>query len=611
MNSIPFHKTKLIGGFWKERQDVVLSTSLESVRARFEETGRFDAFNFAWKEGDPFRPHIFWDSDIAKWIEGASYALMLSPDSSLESYIDSVIEKICEHQEADGYFNIYFSVVEPGKRFTRRTDHELYDAGHLIEAAIAYAQATGKTAFLEAMCRYADLIDKIFRKEGSASFVTPGHEEIELALVKLYRYTGSRKYLDLALFFVDRRGCQQEEQYKDFAKQGYCQDRLPVREETEAIGHAVRAVYLYCALADLYAETGDQSLLDAAHRMFNSITEKRMYITGGIGSSHAGEAFTLDYDLPNLTAYAETCAALGLALFSRRMSSIEPDGRYADTAERAMYNGFLSGMSLDGRAFFYENPLEMIPRLKSRDVTCRSVGIRLPITQRLEVFGCSCCPPNVLRFINSIADFLYSTDKDTLYIHHYMDSETESERLKICQKTEYPYEGKICFSICSDLYRKVAFRIPGWCSSFRLECNGETIECTPVRGYVTVCLPQDNNVLVLDLSLEPLVMEADPRVLSDCGCVALTYGPLVFCMESVDNGEGLRDLAVDTQSLIFDRNGPMGLPCIRGNGYRRTIPDTLYHPVSHTYLSQSVTFIPYYAFANRGESEMCVWFRES
>ena len=442
MQPITFDHTRLRPGFWQDKQRMVLDTSIEAVRARFEQTGRFAAFDFAWKPGDPDKPHIFWDSDIAKWMEGAAYALQLAPNPALEAQVDEVVEKIIAHQEPDGYFNIYFTVVEPGKRFTRRTDHELYDAGHLIEAAVAYAATTGKRAFLDAMIRYADLIDRVFRVEGSAAFITPGHEEIELALVKLYRATGERRYLQLALFFVDRRGCQAEEEYAGFAGRGYCQDRLPVREETDAIGHAVRAVYLYAAMADLYAETGDETLMEACRRMFDSITQRRMYITGGIGSSAHGEAFTLDYDLPNLTAYAETCAALGLALFARRMSALEPDGRYADAAERAMYNGFLSGVSLDGRSFFYENPLELQPRLRARDETMLHQGIHLPITQRVEVFECSCCPPNVLRFIASIADFLYTRQDGALYVHHYMASETRTGGGLICQQTDYPYEGR-------------------------------------------------------------------------------------------------------------------------------------------------------------------------
>lgn len=608
MQPITFDRTRLKPGFWQDKQRMVLDTSIEAVRARFEQTGRFAAFDFNWKPGDPDKPHIFWDSDIAKWMEGAAYALQLEPNPLLEAQVDEVVEKIIAHQEPDGYFNIYFTVVEPGKRFTRRTDHELYDAGHLIEAAVAYAGATGKRAFLDAMIRYADLIDRVFRVEGSAAFITPGHEEIELALVKLYRATSERRYLQLALFFVNQRGCQAEEEYAGFADRGYCQDRLPVREETDAIGHAVRAVYLYSAMADLYAETGDESLMDACRRMFDSITQRRMYITGGIGSSAHGEAFTLDYDLPNLTAYAETCAALGLALFARRMSALEPDGRYADAAERAMYNGFLAGVSLDGRSFFYENPLELQPRLRTRDKTMLQQGIHLPITQRVEVFECSCCPPNVLRFITSIADFLYTWQDGVLYVHHYMASQTQTGGGLVSQQTGYPYEGRVELTITDPAFTRLALRIPGWCGSFTLTVDGKPACYRLERGYAYVDLPGSNCSVTLDLDMPPVMMEADPRVSADCGRYALCRGPLVYCLEGVDNGAGLHDLRIDASSFACGWNDALKTPIITAQGWRRPASGALYRPAGRERIPQPVTFIPYFAFANRGESEMLVWF---
>jgi len=607
MQPITFENTRLLPGFWQDKQRMVIDTSIEAVRARFADTGRFKAFDFAWKQGDPDQPHIFWDSDIAKWMEGAAYALALEPNPALEAQMDELIEKIITHQQPDGYFNIYFTVVEPGQRFTRRTDHELYDAGHLFEAAVAYYNATGKRAFLEAMMRYADLIDRVFRIEGSAGFITPGHEEIELALVKLYRATGERRYLDLALFFVDRRGCQEEDEYADFTKAGYCQDRKPVREETEAIGHAVRAVYLYCALADLYAETGDETLLEACHRMFDSIANRRMYITGGIGSSHHGEAFTLDYDLPNMTAYAETCAALGLSLFARRLSALEPDSSYADVAERAMYNGFLSGVSLDGRSFFYENPLEIQPHLRSRDVTTVRQGMHLPITQRLEVFGCSCCPPNVLRYVTSIADFLYTRSENTLFVHHYMASETKTDAGMIRQITQYPYQGKVEITVEDTAAKTLALRIPGWCSEYTLSVNGQSAEYTLDRGYAYIALEGKADI-VLDMTMIPVVMEANPRVTADAGRYALCCGPLVYCLEAVDNGTDLNDLKVDIDTLKMDWSESLGLPAIVAEGSRRPACKALYRPATTERIAQKVTFIPYFAFANRGESEMLVWF---
>jgi DUF1680 family protein len=612
MSMIPFDKTVITDGFWKAKQQMVLDTSIEAVRARFEDTGRFAAFDFQWKPGDPNKPHIFWDSDIAKWMEGAAYSLRLRPDSQLEAEIDAVVEKILAHQEENGYFNIYFTVVEPEARFTRRTDHELYDAGHLIEAAVAYYEATGKRALLDAMCRYADLIDRVFRVEKSApaDFVTPGHEEIELALVKLYRVTGEKRYLDLACYFVDARGKQSEYEYPGFAKAGYAQDRRPVREETDAIGHAVRAVYLYCAMADLALETGDESLKAACEAVFESISRRRMYITGGIGSSAHGEAFTLDYDLPNLTAYAETCAALGLALFARRMSLLDADSRYADVAERAIYNGFLSGVSLDGRSFFYENPLEIIPRLKNRNETMLNQGIHLPITQRVEVFECSCCPPNVLRFISSIADFLYTRREDTLFVHHYMAAVTQTDQGTVTQQTAYPYEGSIHLTVEDPFVRRVALRIPGWCMErFTLTLNGQKASCRMDKGYAYLEIQGPKAQIDLDLVMEPQVIEANPLVEADSGRCALTCGPLVYCLEAVDNGGNLRDLRIDLAAgFIPGQQADLNLPALYATGWRRPVTDQLYQPVGSRLESQRAVFIPYFAFANRGESEMLVWF---
>jgi len=608
MKPIPFSRTRLLSGFWKEKQDLVIATSIDAVRNRFEETGRFAAFDFTWKEGKPLKPHFFWDSDVAKWMQGAAYALTLHKDEALEAYMDELIGKILAHQQEDGYFNIYFTVVEPDQRFHRRMDHELYCAGHLMEAAVAYAKATGKREFLTAMCRYADLIDRVFRVEGSAGFTTPGHEEIELALVDLYRCTGEKRYLELAAFFVNERGRRDEVGISDFSRPGYAQDRLPVREEMEAIGHAVRAVYLYSAMADLYEETGDETLLWACRRMFESITRRRMYITGGIGSASHGEAFTLDYDLPNETAYAETCAALGLTLFARRMSAIEPDGRYADAAERAMYNGFLSGVSLDGKSFFYENPLEIHPELRRRDVTMVRPGQHLPITQRVEVFDCSCCPPNVLRYVTSIADFLYTRNADTLFVHHYMASQTQDGELSIRQETAYPWKGRIVITVEGGDLSRIALRIPGWCENFTLHLNGERMLGNPERGYVYLPLAKGENRIELDLAIVPVVMQANPRISADAGRCALCCGPLVYCLEAVDNGCDLRDLRIDTEFFAEGFCEALSSPCITAQGYRSRPTDELYQPYRRDYLPCTVTFIPYFAFANRGESEMLVWF---
>ncbi len=357
----------------------------------FFETGRIGAFNFDYvKDSGMSEPHFFYDSDVAKWMEGVAYILEKNSAPDLEEKVDALVEKIKLNQGDDGYFNIYFTVVDPENRFKKRNYHELYCAGHLMEAAVAWAEITGKLDFLEAMERYADYIYKVFVEEKSAEFTTPGHEEIELALVRMYRFTGKKKYLDLAKFFVDMRGACEEPIADE-----YNQSHLPVREQREALGHSVRAVYLYTGMAYLAKETEDTSLMPALHALFSDMTERKMYITGGLGSTDIGEAFTHPYDLPSDAAYTETCAAIGLVLFASAMLELENKSVYADVVERVIYNGLLSGLSLDGESFFYENPLEINlgDRFKNR-----YGERRLPITQRKKSFGCSCCPPNIVRF---------------------------------------------------------------------------------------------------------------------------------------------------------------------------------------------------------------------
>ena len=408
MQTVDFSQTKVLGGFWKQKQDMVRKTTIYAVYDRFVETGRFDAFQFNWKEGMPHKPDIFWDSDVAKWMEAAAYLTWQKREPKLEKLVDNTVDLIEKNQCEDGYFNVYFTIVEPDKRFSDRRWHELYCAGHLIEAAVAYYEATGKRKFLDCMCRYADYIEKHFKIDQDTPFSSPGHEEIELALVRLFECTGEKRYLDLAEYFVLIRGTEADKG-KDTLDGGlYSQAHKPAAQQDEAEGHAVRAVYFYCAMADIAYHTGNQELLAACRKLFADIITKKMYITGGIGSSSRGEAFTLPYDLNNELAYAETCAAIGLAFFANRMLKLENDSVYSDTIERIIYNGFLSSTSLDGKAFFYENPLEIIPMMSKRDRSCTWIpGIHWPQTQRSEVFECSCCPPNINRIFSSLADLFF------------------------------------------------------------------------------------------------------------------------------------------------------------------------------------------------------------
>lgn len=612
-HQVDFSAVSINGGFWKKKQDMVTETSLMAIYNRFSETGRFEALKLKGVEGQKDTPHIFWDSDVAKWIESVAYVLQKHPSAQLEQLVDEMVEDMVNSQMEDGYFQSHFQTVEPENRWTRRSDHELYCAGHLMEAAVAYYEATGKDKFLKMVCRMADHIEQVFVRRKSASFHSPGHEEIELALVRLYHCTGERRYLDLARYFVDVRGTEQDQEGTySWCNPMYYQGHLPVREQETAEGHAVRAVYLYNAMARLALETEDESLLAAAKKIFANIANRRMYITGGIGSSFVGEAFTVDYHLPNLTAYTESCAALGLALFAYQMTRIDEDSLYADVIERVIYNGFLSSISLDGKAFFYENPLEIDPMLHNKDVSVNENKERFPIMQRKEVFECSCCPPNITRFIASIGNFLYTYEKDTVYIHQYMESsaefDVENTRVKLVQKTDYPYNGSVSISVQG--VRNLALRIPGWCEDWSIEIDGAAVQPTINKGYAHVELDGGEHRIALVMEMKVRLIAANPKVQQDAGRVAVTHGPIVYCLEGVDNGSYLRNIYVDRKTdwhVSWDEN--LGVQTLNGIGWRRKIRENapLYSPLQDDLETVELKWIPYFAFANRGETEMIIW----
>lgn len=602
--NINFSQTKILGGFWKQKQDMIRKTTIYAVYDRFVETGRFDAFKFNWKEGQPHKPDIFWDSDVAKWMEAAAYLTRLKREPKLEKIVDKTVDLIEKNQCEDGYFNVFFTVVEPENRFCDRRWHELYCAGHLIEAAVAYYEATGKRKFLDCMCRYADYIEKRFKIDQDTPFSSPGHEEIELALVRLYECTGEKRYLDLAEFFVLIRGTEADKG-KDTLDGGlYSQAHKPAIEQDEAEGHAVRAVYFYCAMADIAYHTGNEALFAACKKLFTDIITKKMYITGGIGSSSRGEAFTLPYDLNNELAYSETCAAIGLAFFANRMLKMENDSIYADIIEKIIYNGFMSSTSLDGKAFFYENPLEIIPMMSKRDRSCTWIpGIHWPQTTRSEVFECSCCPPNISRFIPTIANLMYTDDGQTLFVHQFMQAQTTFDRcgktLTVTQKTAYPENGKVKITITGG-DTKVAVRIPGWFDGYQ----GKT-----VKGYAYFDV-KDGETLEFDFTMKVKLMEARPEAVFDCNRFAVQRGPVIFCMESVDNGANIRDIRLDGKArFAYGKHKELLVPQLTVRAWRRhPQSDAPLYSVRHDSLEKmDAILIPYYAFANRGEAEMQVW----
>lgn len=602
-------------GFWHDRQCINSEITIYAVYNRFVETGRIDAFKFDWKPGSPNKPHIFWESDVAKWIEAASYIYQKNHDTRLVEIIDEIVDQIEKNQLEDGYFNIYYTLIEPENKWQMRTGHELYCAGHLMEAAVAYFNATGKDKFLKLMCKYADHIEQVFVKEKSAGFITPGHEEIELALVRLFHATGERRYLELSRYFLDNRGKDDPSTYYSYANAKYSQDHAPVIMQETAEGHAVRAAYLYSAMADNAFEHEDEALFATCRKLFENIVTKRMYITGGIGSSGNGEAFTIDYDLPNLTAYNESCASIGLIMFAQRMLKMAPDSLYSDVVERVLYNSFLSSISLKGDSFFYENPLEVFPELIYRDTSVTEPKPYLPPPQRFEMFKCSCCPPNIARFIGSIGSLLYHYTDNTVFVHQYISSSacfnTDEGEIEITQKTKYPNEGDVVIQVKGMNKKTLALRIPGWCHRYSIRCDGKEICNAPVKGYLYVNCEVNDCTIELHFEMMPVLMEATPYVQEDARKVALQRGPIVYCLEEADNGKNLKDIAIDLNTdftLSFDNF--FGAYAIEADAYRRN-PDcftSLYRPLDiRNQTKQKIRFIPYFAFANRGENEMLVW----
>ena len=599
MKNLYFANTEIKSGFWKYYTDLVRNVTVRAVYDRFKETGRFDAFSCSWREGDDEskKPDKYWDSDVAKWIEGVAYLTETRREEELEALVDATVDEIEKNQRADGYFNSYFLTIEPEKIFSDRSCHELYCTGHLIEAAIAYDKATGKDKLLKCMLKNVDYIYRVFVEERSAAFTTPGHEEIEIALIKLYEYTGDKKHLELARFFIDNRGkCENDDMH--WPGEGwdiYFQSEMPVREMSEARGHAVRAGYLYTAMAMMAKKDSDTELKAACDRLFDNIVNTKMSITGGVGVQKEGETYSYSYNLPNRDVYNETCAAISLAMFAGAMQEIEPNSLYGDIIERVYYNGFISGMSLSGDEFFYTNPLELdIKKYQHK-------GAYQPISERVKVFGCSCCPPNVVRMLGSLPRYMYTLDGDTVYCNQFADSETKitvgGREATLIQRTKYPYDGHIEFVYHGEpITLKV--RIPDWCVEYKGERE---------NGFVIFKL-SDGDTAALDLPMNVHFIEANPKVQDDSGRYAVTRGPIVYCMEGVDNGENLRDITIlDNGNFALEKGSLIPAPVILIDAERRRNTDRLYCIKNDERIPFKAKLIPYFAFANRGESDMIVW----
>lgn len=565
--------------------------------------------------GDGFYGMVFQDSDAAKWIEAAAYALHNFPDPELERTVDGLIEIIAAAQDEDGYLDTYFTIKDKDKRWTDLLEaHELYCAGHMIEAACAYYEATGKRTLLDVMLKNAELLYRLFIEEGRGGF--PGHPEIELALMKLYRVSGSEKCLELAKHFIDVRGKDPDYYKRECEQRGwtvwgssgedndYQQSGVPLRQAERAVGHAVRAVYLYTGMADLAAETDDAELYEACKRLWESITRRQMYITGGIGSTVHGEAFSVDYDLPPDTAYAETCASIGLMFFASRMLENEVRGEYADVMEQAFYNTVLAGMQLDGRKFFYVNPLEAVPGISGVSPTHRH-----DLPQRPDWYACACCPPNAARLISSFGRYAYGESGDTAYCHLFAAGRVKFENgMSIVCQTDYPYGFTVGYSVSGG--GRLAVRIPRWSRHFTLSINGEPCAAVPDDGYVYLPV-SDGDEVMLTLDDSAWFVYASSRVPRLTGTAAVCRGPLVYCFEGADNGGDVLSLRLDTSKPInvceYDPELLGGSVRLSVRAARRQDSGALYSFEKPVYIPCEAIAVPYYTWGNRGENQMRVW----
>ena len=580
---------------------------------------------------DKFYGFVFQDSDFSKWIEAVGYSLTQHPDAELERLADSAIDIVCAAQQDDGYLDTYYIINGKDKIFTNLRDHhELYCFGHLVEGAVAYYQATGKTKLLHAAERFADYIYDYFGEDEDKCKGYPGHEIAEMALVRLYEATGSKKYLELGSFFINQRGTKpyyfdteghpDEKSDADGLRYFYHQAHLPVREQTEAVGHAVRAAYLYSGMADVARLADDESLFTACERLWDNIVNKKMYITGAIGATHMGEAFSFEYDLPNDTAYTETCASIGLVFFARRMLEIKPDAKYANVMERALYNGVLSGMALDGKSFFYVNPLEVNPTACRKDE--RKFHVK-PVRQKW--FGCACCPPNIARLISSVGSYAYTESDDTLFVHLYIGGKltknVNGTDVDVNISSQFPWEGNVEIKVRAGHTKfRLALRIPDWCGldaskGWELE-NADRFNIEEKDGYIYLSKQwADEDTIKLKFTMEARLMSASTAVREDIGKAALTRGPLVYCLEEADNGKNLHLLSVKAENSFEISDGKICdtfIKKITAQGVRENEQsvDGLYGPLTARRGSDvTLTYIPYYTWANRGENEMQVWTR--
>lgn len=609
---VPFTAVSLKDLFWRSRLETNRTVTIPDVLSKCQENGRIDNFRKAagLMEG-PYRGKMtFEDSDVYKVIEGVSYSLAQEYDADLDSQLDRLISIIAQAQEPDGY--LYTNrTIDPGhphvnagpQRWSNLVmSHELYVCGHLYEAAVAHFQSTGKRTLFEVALKSADLVCRTFGPQGRHD--VPGHQIIEMALVRLYRLTGCHRYLDTALFFLEQRGHHENRvPYAYEGNPGYCQDHLPLVHQKTAVGHAVRAMYMYCGMTDVAAMDRDSVYARTIGYLWQAILTHKLYVTGGVGARHIGEAFGEDFELPNLTAYNETCAAIGSVMWNHRLFLLEGEAKYFDVLEQTLYNGLLSGVSLSGTRYFYANPLACDGSFKFNSDSMTRQGW----------FDVSCCPTNLCRFFPSLPGYIYAVREQDVYVNLYIQSsvrlETGSGQVFLSQSSNYPWESSIQITVrpVSKTRLTLLLRLPSWIgdqsmgsplypfghpvsSPVRIALNGEPIAFQVRHGYAAIereWVPQD--VVSLDLPLEVRRIHCDFRVLENRGKTALQRGPLVYCFEQIDN-----PIPVDTVSL---RSTDVFTACYE--------PDVL---GGVTVLkSENLTAVPYFAWSNRGEGKMAIW----
>lgn len=631
IREITMRNVKITDAFWAPRQTLITDVTLPYMEKilRDEMPGAEESHALsnlriaAGEEAGEYRGMVFQDSDVAKWLEAAAYSLALKQDEALSGRVDEIVALIGRCQQKDGYLNTYFTVKEPENRWNNLLEcHELYCAGHMIEAGVALHEAAGKDELLNICIRLADHICDRFEKDEGI----PGHQEIEIALLRLYRTTGNIRYLNMALRFLNLRG-QDPDWFKKHTPRHpgihyggydispeeavYNQSDVPVRDQTAARGHAVRQLYMLSAMADAAAETGDQKMLDACQRLFDNITQRQMYVTGAVGASAYHEAFTVDFDLPSDRCYGETCASVAMVFFANKMLKNRPNSRYADLMELELYNAALAGMQLDGKRFFYVNPLEV-----NISTSGRIPGYEHVLPQRPAWHACACCPPNLARLIASLGSYLWSEDDDTVYSHLFIGSEADTSRGRIRLETGYPWQGWVRYTILGNGPFTLTIRIPDYVRKYVLTVNGQSAAGSVRAGYCCIQrLWGAGDTVELTFDLPARRIHADPRVRDCAGKVALARGPVIYCFEETDQKEILSALSLPADAAITAVTHLKGLPeeliGLRAEGTSDLLPAAMYAREPLKTATCTLTAIPYFAWANREKGNMTVWIRES